>query len=85
MRALLVVLLFVLGTIVPVLGTPAQAAPLYRAEAEGVVIALTDEPCAMKEVTNLPRRATWTERGGGGGRGLLGRLAAAAGALLLRG
>lgn len=42
---------------------PAQAAVFAIAESDGLVVALTDEPCSLPEVTNLPRRATWTEGG----------------------
>jgi len=41
----------------------AQAAPLYKAFGNGLQIVLTDEPCALKVVANLPKRATWTENG----------------------
>src|SRR4051812_22254593 len=49
---------------------PARAdAPLYRAiggNAAGEAVAevvLHDEPCALDAIANLPKRATWTERG----------------------
>lgn len=41
----------------------AYAKPLAGVDAEGVRIVFTDEPCALKEVTNLPYAATWTEKG----------------------
>lgn len=41
----------------------AFAAPVYAAEADGVRIVLTDEKCTLKEVSNLPYKATWTEKG----------------------
>lgn len=40
----------------------AWAKPVAIAENEGVTVTLTDEPCAVKAVTNLPFRATWTEK-----------------------
>jgi hypothetical protein len=43
-----------------------SAAPVfaqYQAEGEGVKVTVYKEPCALKEVTNLPQRATWTENG----------------------
>lgn len=40
------------------------AAPIFVADAEGVRIELFDEPCILKDlVSNLPYRATWTEKG----------------------
>ena len=42
----------------------AFAAPVYVAEVEGIRIELYDEPCKLKDtVSNLPYRATWTEKG----------------------
>jgi hypothetical protein len=39
------------------------AEPFIAAEQNGVRIAVYTEPCVLKEVTNLQRRATWTENG----------------------
>lgn len=39
-----------------------NAAPLVSASAEGAIITLTDEPCALKAISNLPFRATWVEK-----------------------
>ena len=40
------------------------AAPVFVAEGNGVHIELFDEPCTLKDsVSNLPYRATWTEKG----------------------
>ena len=50
----------ILSMIVPVLGT---AEPMYAAEAGDAVITLYSEPCALAQVANLPRRATWAEKG----------------------
>ena len=52
---LLVVLLFV---------SEARARPLFVAEFEGGRVTLTDEPCALKAVTNAPKRVTWLEPSG---------------------
>lgn len=36
----------------------------YQAEGEGVKVTVySDEKCKLTQVTNLPLRATWTERG----------------------
>ena len=42
---------------------PAQAVPIFAADEGGVRIVLTDEPCQLKTVSNLPLRATWEEKG----------------------
>lgn len=39
------------------------AATIARAEVQGNIITLTDEPCAVSAVANLPFRATWWEAG----------------------
>ena len=41
----------------------AKAEPMYVAEAGDAVITLYSEPCALAQVANLPRRATWREKG----------------------
>lgn len=41
----------------------AHSQPMFAAEGEGVRIVLTDEPCQLKAVVNLPYRATWEEKG----------------------
>lgn len=42
----------------------AEAREVARSESQGVVVSLTDENCRMLDrVTNLPLRATWTEKG----------------------
>jgi hypothetical protein len=43
--------------------TKAHAGPILKAEAEGIVVTIYEEACQLKEVTNLPKRATWTEKG----------------------
>jgi hypothetical protein len=37
--------------------------PTHRTSIQGVVITLHSEKCALSEVANLPRRATWVENG----------------------
>lgn len=41
----------------------AHSEPLFQTSGEGITITLHSEACALKEVTNLPRRATWDEKG----------------------
>lgn len=43
--------------------TNAHAGPILRGEAEGITVTIYEEACQLKEVTNLPKRATWTEKG----------------------
>jgi hypothetical protein len=43
--------------------TKANADPIYRANAEGIVITLTNEDCKLPAVSNLKKRATWEEKG----------------------
>lgn len=50
-----IVLLFVISL--------AYAEPVYEAKGDGVRVVVYTEDCALKEVSNLPRRATWTENG----------------------
>ena len=46
------------------LPSQAKSEPQYRATVQDVVITLHSEACEMKElVSNLPRRATWMEKG----------------------
>ena len=41
-----------------------RAAPVAEAGGDGgVIVQLTDEPCALPAVANLKNRATWTEAG----------------------
>lgn len=37
--------------------------PVYEAKDDKVRVVIYTEACELKEVTNLPRRATWTENG----------------------
>lgn len=60
MKVILAVLIgAALGMIAPKLG----AEPIFEANGEGVTIQIHKEACTLAEVKNLPRRATWTERG----------------------
>lgn len=43
--------------------TDLVAAPVAVGVHEGIRVVLTDEPCALVAVSNLPRRATWEEGG----------------------
>jgi hypothetical protein len=43
--------------------TTVKADPLFQATGDGARIVLTNEPCKLPEVTNLPYRATWEEKG----------------------
>jgi hypothetical protein len=45
------------------LATNAAAAPMAQTVSDGATIVLTDEPCKLKQVTNLKYRATWSEKG----------------------
>src|SRR3990167_2714326 len=45
------------------LAIPANAAPLVSAAQDGKVVTLTDEPCVLQAVVNLPYRVTWAEKG----------------------
>lgn len=44
---------------------PLEASPTaaFKATADGVVVILYTESCALKEVTNLKNKATWLEKG----------------------
>lgn len=52
-----------------------HSAPFAVAEGEGVRVTLTNEPCALQAVANMPFRATWEE----GGKTVQGCFNAAAG------
>lgn len=51
------------GLVVLFIVAPLNAAPMAEAHGGGVRVVLTDEPCAVAAVTNLPKRATWEEKG----------------------
>jgi hypothetical protein len=56
-------LAFLLAVLMIALTTIAQGAPIAQLKAEGITLLITDEPCQLKAVGNLPYRATWTEKG----------------------
>ena len=56
----MLVLIVVLGLLV--VGN-AKAEPMFRADAGDAVVTVHTEPCAVKAVGNLPKRATWVEKG----------------------
>jgi hypothetical protein len=39
------------------------ADPLFAFEKDGIRVVLTNDPCKLSEVSNLPYRATWEEKG----------------------
>ena len=41
----------------------AYAEPIAVVAHGGVILTLTDEPCTLSAVVNLPRRAVWVEKG----------------------
>jgi hypothetical protein len=41
----------------------AIAQTIFQAKGQGIVLTLYDQPCELKEVSNLPIRITWTENG----------------------
>ena len=43
------------------LAAPAFAEPIAVMTLQGVTVTLTNQPCAIKYVTNLPLRATWKD------------------------
>ena len=45
------------------LSGPACGEVIASASDGGITVNLTDEPCKLDAVKNLPKRATWTERG----------------------
>ncbi len=55
MKAVLFVAAFVLSF--------ATYGQTYQAESDGIKVIVYDQPCALKEIVNLPKRATWTEKG----------------------
>lgn len=57
-------LLLCLAAVCVALSMDVRATPLAAAQADGgATITLTDEPCAIAEVSNLPLRATWAQGG----------------------
>lgn len=43
--------------------TGAYAQPILQASADGVKVVIYEEPCKVDAVANLPKRATWHEKG----------------------
>lgn len=41
----------------------AVSEPTHKASGGGIEVVIYSEGCTLKEVTNLPKRATWTENG----------------------
>lgn len=58
-----IVWLVVIAAAIAVPAQCARAEMLFVATAGGATVLLTNEPCALKEVSNLPNRATWDEDG----------------------
>jgi hypothetical protein len=58
--AWLVIIAFLLFGLWP---TAVFSEPLFQTRSETVTLTLHSEPCQIKEVSNLPRRATWEEKG----------------------
>lgn len=61
--AVAVGLLVILIVVAAVGAAAAFGAPIYEGRGDTVTVTLTDEPCTVAAVSNLPRRATWAERG----------------------
>lgn len=59
----LVALAILFGVVLAMLPIYGRAEAMYRAESDGVIVTLTDEPCALASVKNLPHRSTWQEKG----------------------
>lgn len=53
----------VLGVVLAVFMAPLQAEPMAVADRNGIKITLDTDKCALPEVTNLPLKATWEEKG----------------------
>lgn len=51
------------GVVLLVAWSPLHAAPVAKAEKDGVTITLFDEDCKLDSVKNLQYRATWVEKG----------------------
>lgn len=41
----------------------AYAQPVYQASADGITITLYNEKCELDQFSNLPFKATWSEKG----------------------
>lgn len=60
---MLVACLFVISIFAAAVSTCAYADPAYQTKTGDVTLTLHTEKCELAEITNLPRRATWTEGG----------------------
>lgn len=56
-------LLWALLIVVAIWATHAAAQPILQAQADGVKVVVYEEACKLTEVANLPKRATWHEKG----------------------
>ena len=54
-------LLWLLAALVILVPMPANAEPRYMASSGDVTITLYTDKCELKEVSNLPYKATWQE------------------------
>lgn len=60
-------LVFIVGIVILLalaFSPKAGAEPLFIAEFDSGKVTLTSEPCALKAVTNAPKRVTWLEPNG---------------------
>jgi len=57
----MIVLIVVLG--LAIFAGKASAEPLYQADTGDAKVTVHSEPCAVAAVGNLPKRATWEEKG----------------------
>jgi hypothetical protein len=60
---LLVVLVVATALFILAFPPKAHASSLFGIDLNGIKIVLTDEPCRLSAVYNLPYRGTWTEKG----------------------
>jgi len=49
--------------LIAALPMPVYAKTLYIARSGDITVSLTDEPCQIQAVSNLPKRAIWVEKG----------------------
>lgn len=57
------VVLVVIAVVGALYSSKVYAEPFAVTHGDGIVVTLHTEKCAMPEVTNLPQRATWEEKG----------------------
>ena len=53
----------VLGILALCLAFSAQAEQIASASGEGITVGIYTDKCALNSVSNLPYKATWTEKG----------------------